>query len=135
MTPAEEVLWNLLRSQKLGAKFRRQHPFGCYVLDFFCYQAGLAIELDGPCHLARRTRDRYRDRWLEAHGLVVLRFANREVLADPQQVLRKIRRLLEALPWHPPWLVPVRRPDAPWAGPSPEPPLPEEGEGAGGEGS
>ena len=59
MTDSEKVLWEHLRLRRLnGMHFRRQHPFGIYILDFFCYEANLAIEIDGPIHLNHQEYDR-----------------------------------------------------------------------------
>ncbi|MEO8455624.1 MAG: endonuclease domain-containing protein [Sphingomicrobium sp.] len=77
MTPPERRLWNLLRLRPNGFKFRRQHPFGCYTLDFFCYEAGLCIEVDGLAHElgSNPLRDRRRDDWLAAQGVRTLRIS------------------------------------------------------------
>ncbi len=92
-TDAERLLWHLLRNRHLaGAKFRRQHPVGPYILDFYCAQARLAIELDGGQHseAAQQRRDARRTRVLEAQGVRVLRFWNNEVLAETEAVLETI---------------------------------------------
>lgn len=94
-TPAERALWELLRGRRCnGAKFRRQQPLGPYVVDFFCEQAQLVVELDGASHFPRPSRDRVRDALLRRAGLSVLRFPNREVLDHPARVLDKIRACL-----------------------------------------
>jgi very-short-patch-repair endonuclease len=70
------MLWNRLRERALGKPiFRRQHPIGPYVLDFYCAKARLAIELDGASHDLgdRPQRDQRRDAWLKAHGIRVVR--------------------------------------------------------------
>ena len=84
MTDAESKLWYHLRAHGLaGFKFRRQHPFGPYVLDFYCPIARLVIELDGGQHFEPETlvRDAERTRYLEESGLRVLRFTNFEALS------------------------------------------------------
>jgi very-short-patch-repair endonuclease len=96
-TPAEELLWELLRGRRLGgAKFRRQHQFGPYICDFYCHEARLVIELDGAPHADpdRREADSARDRNLRAEGLTVLRFWNAEVLHGIETVLRQIAAYL-----------------------------------------
>src|SRR5947199_9497963 len=78
-TEPERVLWRHLRNRNFaGYKFRRQHPFDDYVLDFYCPNAKLAIELDGGGHNYRtgQIRDRTRSEFLARHGVVVLRFWN-----------------------------------------------------------
>jgi very-short-patch-repair endonuclease len=90
-------LWELLRGRRLaGAKFRRQHPIGPFVVDFFCADARLVVEADGAPHLRDRARDVARDHWLESLGLTVLRFFNRDVLEHTDEVLRRIRAQLVA---------------------------------------
>ena len=89
--PAERALWQLLRGRRFcGLKFRRQHPIGPYVVDFFCDEVGLVIEADGARHFPRPKRDVVRDRWLSSLGLSVLRFPNREILHAPERVLARI---------------------------------------------
>jgi very-short-patch-repair endonuclease len=91
MTEAERVLWTALRYQKArGLRFRRQHPVGRFVLDFFCPSAKLAVELDGSVHDHQVERDEERTRVLEAGGYRVLRFRNEEVFDDLPAVLRRI---------------------------------------------
>ncbi|HNT26453.1 MAG TPA: DUF559 domain-containing protein, partial [Anaerolineales bacterium] len=97
-TQAEQLLWELLRDRQLGeAKFRRQHPLGGYILDFYCHEARLCIELDGGGHLEEKQAryDEQRTRQLEALGVQVLRFWNRAVLQETEAVLQAI---WEALP-------------------------------------
>ena len=72
-TDVENLLWQLLRrNQILGFGFRRQHPAGSYILDFYCHQARLAIELDGGQHAeeVQRAHDEKRSDWLKAQGLL-----------------------------------------------------------------
>jgi very-short-patch-repair endonuclease len=94
-TDAERLLWRVLRNRRLaGAKFRRQHPFPPYVLDFYCYELKLAIELDGGQHNLpeSRLRDKARTAQLHAHGIRVLRFWDHEVLRQTESVLQAIYR-------------------------------------------
>jgi len=92
MTPPEVLLWQELRKRPGGLKFRRQHPAGRYVLDFFCARRRLAIEVDGEAHACgdRPERDVERDRWLEGQGVHVLRVPASEVLRDLDAVVRHI---------------------------------------------
>jgi very-short-patch-repair endonuclease len=93
-TEAERLLWSCLRSRQLNdAKFRRQHPLGRYVLDFYCHAAGLAVELDGAHHYRdeQAAYDLERTAWLEGQGFKVLRFTNNEVLLGLDRVLERIR--------------------------------------------
>lgn len=92
-TPAEEALWRLLRHRRLaGFKFRRQHTYGPYILDFYCPRARLVVELDGDTHATPEglQADAERSAYLEARGLVILRFWNTEVADDQEAVLTRI---------------------------------------------
>lgn len=97
LTDAEALLWSLLRNQQLkGMKFRRQHPHGSFIVDFYCHAARLAIELDGGVHALpeQSWRDSQRTRALEAEGIHVLRFWNHEVLKNTEGVLETILQAL-----------------------------------------
>ncbi|MFL6846890.1 MAG: endonuclease domain-containing protein [Sphingomicrobium sp.] len=76
MTPPERRLWNVLKTRPDGFKFRRQHPLGCYTLDFFCHEAAVAIEVDGLAHElgSNPERDMRRDVWVAERGVSTLRF-------------------------------------------------------------
>ena len=95
MTKAERKLWNALRSKQMNYhKFRRQHPYGIYVLDFVCLNANLVIEVDGGQHQENIGHDENRTLWLEQQGFRVLRFWNNEVLNNLDSVLDVIWREL-----------------------------------------
>jgi len=96
-TASEAVLWQALRGAQLGARFRRQHPIGDFVLDFYCAEACLAVEIDGPVHDGRPGYDEWRDEQLVGWGIRVLRVPDDEVRADLPGVLTRIREHL-ALP-------------------------------------
>ena len=92
-TDAETLLWQLLRrNQILQMSFRRQHPLGDYVLDFYCHQGKLVVELDGGQHNepAQQGHDERRTEYLQQQGLTVLRFWNNEVLENTEGVLQRI---------------------------------------------
>jgi len=96
-TPAEEVMWELLRDRRfLGLKFRRQHQFGDYVADFYCDEHKLVVELDGPIHdkQEQKQHDTRRDSYLRSQGLTVVRLPNSEVLGDTESGLKKIAAAL-----------------------------------------
>ncbi len=81
MTPAENALWRVLRGHHLeGLKFRRQHPFGNYILDFICLEIMLVIEADGGKHTENIAYDTRRTEELQKAGYRILRFWNNEVL-------------------------------------------------------
>lgn len=91
MTLPEVLLWQELRKQP-GVRFRRQHPAGPYVLDFYCVKARLCVEVDGEVHARadQPERDFRRDGGLMGQGIQVLRVPAREVLRDLDAVLRLI---------------------------------------------
>jgi very-short-patch-repair endonuclease len=86
----EKELWECLRGRKQGFKFRRQHPLDDFVLDFFCHEAKLAVEIDGAQHAEQATYDRWRDERLAARGIATLRIPAHEVEDDFYGVLRAI---------------------------------------------
>ena len=95
MTDAERKLWRWLRGEQMeGQPFRRQHPVGRYVLDFYCAPLGLAVELDGGQHgePALAAKDKRREAWLRGKGIRVLRFWNGDVMNCFEGVLEAIRR-------------------------------------------
>ena len=114
-TDAEQLIWRLLRDRRLaGAKFRRQHPVEAgdkkFILDFYCHDLMLAVELDGGQHQVHAARDETRTTALEKLGISVLRFWNNDVLQQTEPVLEKI------------WMTVMEK--SPSTSPSPLPPLP-----------
>ncbi len=92
-TPAEELLWELLRDRKLcDAKFYRQHQVGDHICDFYCHDARLVVECDGGPHSEQRRvkHDFKRDAYLRSQGLRVLRLTNARILNDTEAVLKEI---------------------------------------------
>ncbi|MEL1264710.1 endonuclease domain-containing protein [Pseudoxanthomonas putridarboris] len=90
-TKAEHRLWQHLRSRQLaGCKFRRQHPFGDYILDFACLERKIVVELDGSQHADDVPYDTGRTRFLESAGFKVLRFWNNEVFDNIEGVVEVI---------------------------------------------
>ncbi len=89
----EKIVWGKLRAGRLGGlKFRRQHPIGPYVVDFFCHEIGLVVEIDGASHEDRAEKDRERAAYLEQQGLRVFRVTNADVMSDPEAVGMGIAR-------------------------------------------
>jgi very-short-patch-repair endonuclease len=92
-TDVEKLLWYLLRNRQFaGAKFRRQHPVGNYIIDFYCHEKHLAIELDGGQHADEDNiqYDKERTQFLEDQGIQVLRFWNNDVFTNTESVLEII---------------------------------------------
>ena len=91
MTDAEALMWKMLRSRRIAdVKFRRQHPIGRYILDFYCHEKKLCIELDGAQHMEAESYDEQRAAWLKAQGIKVLRFWNNQMLAETESVMEAI---------------------------------------------
>ncbi|GAA4825930.1 hypothetical protein GCM10023232_24850 [Sphingosinicella ginsenosidimutans] len=105
MTLPELLLWRALRARPGNLKFRRQHPTGPFILDFFCSDARLAIEIDGEAHSRgdRPERDERRDAWLRTSAIETLRIPASEVLNDPEAITRYIfAQAMARLPLHHP---------------------------------
>lgn len=93
-TPAEKALWEAIRLKKLdGFRFRNQHAIGAYVVDFYCHEAKLAIEVDGEYHeeTNQKEYDTERTKLIEASGVKIIRFTNQEVLTNLETVLETIK--------------------------------------------
>jgi cyclase len=97
-TAAESVLWGYLNGNQLGVKFRRQHPLGIYIADFYCHQCKLIIELDGSIHNRPDIleNDIIRERNLLSEGFSVLRFRNDQVFSSIEFVLKEIKNALHS---------------------------------------
>lgn len=92
-TKAERILWSALSGRKCGGrKFRRQHPIEPYIVDFYCAEANLVVEIDGESHEGRLDDDRRRDEYLEKIGLRIMRVTNDEVLENLDGVAEVILR-------------------------------------------
>ena len=100
-TDAERRLWHRLRGEQLGVRFRRQHPYGDYVLDFVCVDRGLVVEVDGSQHCERAVKDEARTKRLEAAGFRILRFWNNQVLEETDAVVDAIWLALNPSPPRP----------------------------------
>ena len=97
-TETEKLLWEKLRKSQLGLKFIRQYSIGNYVVDFYCPQKKLAVEIDGEIHIKNKIYDDYRTRWLDATGVKVIRFRNDEVEEDLESIIVKINITLRLPP-------------------------------------
>jgi len=95
-TEAEKILWQRLRNNKLGFKFFRQYSIDGYVLDFYCPEKRLGIEIDGGYHRSENAKiyDLYRTRYIEAYGIKVIRFWNSDIDNYLKEVLQDIKTLL-----------------------------------------
>lgn len=99
MTAAEMNLWMYLRRGVNGFKFRRQHPIGIYIADFYCHKAKLIVEIDGSIHnneIAKKN-DEVRQKDLERWGYFVIRFTNKQVMQKPEEVIKIITEKISQL--------------------------------------
>ena len=97
-TKAEDKLWQSLRNRKvMNLKFRRQHPFGNYVLDFYCHEIKLCVEADGSIHLEKDVAeyDIARTRVLNENGITVLRFSNEAIIDTITRVIDEIEEYVK----------------------------------------
>ncbi len=99
-TKEEKLLWNSLRRKNLGFKFVRQYSAGPYILDFYCSEKRIGIELDGSQHLKNKDYDKERDNYLLMNDIKILRFWNSEISGNIDEVLKKIKMKLSSGP-HP----------------------------------
>lgn len=102
-TPAEQKLWSHLRNRQLdGFKFRRQHPIDRFIIDFYCAEAKLCIEIDGDSHAEQIDYDQARTEYLTERGYTMIRYTNREVFgqieAVSQNIVDECRRLIPPSP-------------------------------------
>ena len=99
-TPPERLLWSRLKRGQLGGhKFRRQHPLGPYIADFYCHEGALVVEVDGMMHAGnRKIRDEERDLWMKERRIRVLRVRAVDVFGDLDNVLSTILRMVEDRP-------------------------------------
>ncbi|HEX8905839.1 MAG TPA: endonuclease domain-containing protein, partial [Longimicrobiaceae bacterium] len=92
-TPSESLLWECLRGSRLdGRKFRRQQPVGPFIVDFYCPEERLVVEVDGKIHEHQQREDADRQEALESLGLRFVRVTHEEVIHDLQSAIRKIRQ-------------------------------------------
>ena len=94
-TPAERKLWAVIRNDKLGVTFRRQHAVGNYIPDFVCIEKKLVVELDGSQHLEQEEYDEERTKYLNSLGYKVIRFWNKDVMKNMDGVILAILHAME----------------------------------------
>ncbi len=100
MTEAEIALWRYLQNRKAGGyKFRRQHPLGSYIADFYCHEKRLVVEVDGEIHLNPEAveKDENRTAVLDRSGIAVIRYSNQEGLENTESVVQSIIQKLNNL--------------------------------------
>ena len=94
MTIAEKILWEHINKNKLGYRFKPQHPIDIFIVDFYCHRIGLVIEVDGEIHLSQQEYDTGRTAELEKYGLRIVRFTNNEVINETEKVINKIKKVI-----------------------------------------
>ena len=94
MTPAEKVLWEELRANKLGVHFRRQQIIAGFIVDFYCHKSALVVEVDGDIHDLQQDEDARREKVLCEMGLRIVRFRNDEVLKNLMLVVTKMQEII-----------------------------------------
>ena len=94
MMPAEKILWEEIRANKLGVHFRRQQVIAGFIVDFYCHKAALVIEVDGDIHDLQKEEDARREKVLFALGLRIVRFRNDEVVKNLSTVVGRIKELI-----------------------------------------
>jgi len=95
MTNSESILWDQLKGNKLGTRFRRQHVIDNFIPDFVSLSLKIIIEVDGKIHDFQKEYDVNRQYLLEKDGYIVLRFTNEEILNDIESVLIKIKEVIQ----------------------------------------
>ena len=98
-TADEKLLWLHLKRNKLGVRFKRQHPIWMYIADFYCHEIKLVIEVDGSIHNVKEVmeNDKIREEDIISFGIKVIRFTNKEIRTNIVSVLKKIQTIINEL--------------------------------------
>ena len=96
-TPSEITLWNHIRKKALGVEFHRQVPILEYIVDFYCHELALAIEVDGNIHEFRFLEDSQRQEAIEKYGVTFVRFSNEEINTNLFRVLSSLENIINTL--------------------------------------
>lgn len=107
-TKAERILWSKIKNEQLGYRFRRQHSIGPFIVDFYCPELRLIIEIDGWVHWEgiQPHKDEKREKYLEKFGFAIVRFTNDKVLYDTDGVLYNLQLICKQLSTYPTRLQP-----------------------------
>lgn len=95
MTEVETFLWEKLKRNQLGVRFKAQHPIERFIVDFYCHQAKLVIEIDGEIHKFQQEYDFGREAEIEKYGIKIIRFSNEQVLNNLDEIIYTIKELLK----------------------------------------
>ena len=98
-TKAEIILWQKIKNKQLGIKFRRQYNIGCFIVDFYCHELRLIIEIDGSIHYEEKNikHDQIRQKILEKRGYIVIRYSNHKILDNIDLVVSNIKKAIQTL--------------------------------------
>lgn len=94
MTEAEKLIWNRLRKNQLGVRFKAQQPIDQFIVDFYCHKVNLVIEVDGENHIYNQEYDRGREAEIEKFGIKIILFSNKEIFEDLNIIIEKIKALI-----------------------------------------
>ncbi len=94
MTEAEKILWDELKENKMGVRFKPQHPASIFILDFYCHALKICIELDGEIHQYQKQYDESRTDELKKFGIMIIRFSNEQLYNEIETVLKKIEEVI-----------------------------------------
>ena len=97
MSLPEVLLWLKIQNDQLGFRINRQFPIGTYILDYYCRELHVAIEVDGGDHAFRKRKDQIRDAWLKDQGIIVYRISARSVLKSPDSAAQLLKDFLEEI--------------------------------------
>jgi len=97
MSLPEVLLWQQIRKDQLGFRIRRQASIGKYVIDFYCANPKVAIEVDGAIHEGRKEHDQCRDEWLNSQGILVFRIPAHVVLRSPEAAAQQVKEYLDEM--------------------------------------
>ncbi len=91
MTIAESLLWKRIKENRLGVRFKPQHPIDIFIVDFYCHEIKLVIEVDGKNHIFQKEKDNARSNELMINEIYIIRFKNEEIINNIDEVINKIK--------------------------------------------
>ena len=94
MTKTEKMLWDKLKKNQLGVRFKAQHPMMNFIADFYCHKSKLVLEIDGESHIKQKEYDSGRTAEMEKFGIRVIRFSNDEIIENIEKVIKVIKKNL-----------------------------------------
>ena len=98
MTKAEKLVWEELKNNKLGVKFRAQHPVDIFIADFYCHSKKLILEIDGEIHKSQLEYDVSRTNQLNLYGITVIRYTNNDVYSKLNEIIEQIKNKINESP-------------------------------------